>query len=786
MGGEDGERIVRHARRALRLDAPVSLAVAALLAGCSGGGGGGGVSPTPPPVSSPSPSPSPGASPSPSPSPADYDTAEYRATVGAVSMNALALYSRGATGANVRVGVIDSGIDLQSEEFGDCSAGIGAGSCRINSASRDTAGNGSLDDQGGHGTAVAFTIAGRRNGAGTHGVAFDAQLIVLRADEPGSCSGGTNDDCDFPDDAIARGIDAARTGGARVVNISLGGESPDNNVLQALNRATAAGMIVVISAGNDGRANPDAFAMPAANAAIARGLIIIAGSVGASDTISSFSNRAGSGANFYLAAVGENVRAPDETNTPLLWSGTSFSAPQIAGAIALLAQAFPNLTGAEIVQILYASARDVGAAGVDPIYGRGVLDLTRAFQPIGSMSLAGSSARVADSVNGQLSAPMGDARQGPLGAVLLDGFDRAYAMDLARTIDRQGPAGRLPALMASRQRSFAAGLKDMRVAVTLVPSGDSVRIERLALSGDDAARARALAASVTGRLGSGAQFALGVSESGNALVARLAGRSDPAFLVARDPVHGSGFDVDAGGAVAVRQQLGPWGVTLAQEFGDVLTLRDSQFAALRWRRERFGYSRATLGIDREIGALRLGLSATRLAEGETLLGARFTGALGAARASSMFADMSARWDLGSGWELGGSMRRGWTFAALRGVEGGGTIRTSGFAADLGKFGVLGGRDWLGLRMAQPLRVSGGGIHLTLPADWDYATESVTAWNRTRINLTPQGRELDLELAYSRPLWSGDISLNVFARRDPGHYAAIPDDRGAAVRLSLGF
>ena len=116
-------------------------------------------------------------------------------------MNALTAYQHGGTGAGIRVGVIDSGIDLQSAEFGDCSGGVGTGTCRITAASRDTAGNGTLDDVGGHGTAVAFTIAGRRNDAGTHGVAFDAQLIVARADSPGTCADTSEDGgCSFGDE----------------------------------------------------------------------------------------------------------------------------------------------------------------------------------------------------------------------------------------------------------------------------------------------------------------------------------------------------------------------------------------------------------------------------------------------------------------------------------------------------------------------------------------------------------------------------------------------------------
>ncbi|MBC9034193.1 S8 family serine peptidase [Sphingomonas sp. JC676] len=708
-------------------------------------------------------------------------------------MNALVAYNHGGTGSGIKIGVIDSGIDLQSQEFGDCSGGIGTGTCRISGASVDAAGNGTIDDVGGHGTAVAFTLAGRRNDVATHGVAFDAQLIVARADTTGSCSGtpGANGDspCRFDDVAIAAGLDAARAGGARVVNISLGGSAPDARLIQAIDRATAAGIVIVISAGNDGpnAPNPDDFTSAANNPAVARGLIIIAGSVGSNDVISDFSNRAGTSANAYLTAVGENVRAPDETNTAFLWSGTSFSAPQIAGAVALLAQAFPNLTGAQIVQLLYATARDVGAAGVDPVYGHGVLDLTRAFQPVGSMSLAGSGGAASQQVNASLSTPMGDASQGSLGAVVLDSFDRAFAMDLARTINHQGNARRLPALMASRDRSFSVGMHDLQVAVSLVPGRDSVRIERLGITSQDANVAQMLAATVSGRLGSKAQFAIGASESGNALTARLAGRNDPAFLIARDPSTNSGFDVDVGGSVAVRQVLGSWGLTVASEFGNVLTRRDTQFEALKWKSERFGYGRMTLALDRRFGGLRTGLSLTRLAENDTVLGARFSGALGAARADSLFVDLGLRYDLGAGWNLGGSMRQGWTDARLRaGVHGSGLIRTNGFSADIGKTGLLARGDTLGFRVAQPLRVASGGIDLQLPQGWDYYTESVDNWAVSHLNLAPEGREVDYELSYRWPLLGGDISSNLFLRQQPGNFAALPADKGGAVRLTLDF
>lgn len=744
-------------------------------------------SPTPTPTPTPTPAPTPAPTPTPTPTPtSSYDTAEYRATVGAVSANSLAAYSKGATGLGIKVGIVDSGIDLQSAEFGT----------RIDPASADVAGDTSIDDEGGHGTAVAFTIGGRRNDAGTHGISFDATLIVARADTPGSCA-TTKDNgdsgCSFNDSAIARGIDLAVTNGARVINISLGGSAAGAPVINAINRATAAGVIVVIAAGNDGTADPDPFAQ-VANNAVSRGLVIIAGSVGPNDSrtpgadvISSFSDKAGNSIVHYLAAVGEKVRAPDNNNTPYLWSGTSFAAPQIAGAVALLAQAFPNLTGAQIVSILFQSARDAGDVGPDAVYGQGVLDLTKAFAPIGATSIAGTPARVSLGLNGTLSAPMGDARQGALNSVILDSFQRAYTLDLASTIIHGSPQLTLVGALQARVRNYSSDLGNTSVALTVAPTRGGALVQRTMLSSAQAERARAIAGIVTQRLGSTASFAIGFAESGATLSARLAGRADPAFLVAQDPTHQLGFDSQVRGAMAVRQTLGKWGVTVSTENGAALSRDAEAMAAVRDHYLRFGYLKAGLAIDRRFGRLTTALSGTRLMESGTLLGARFGDGLGGTRATSWFVDVAARIELGARWSLGGSLRRGWTFADLRsGVDGRGTIHTDAYSADIAKDGLFDARDSFGLRIAQPLRVTRGGIALRLPTDYDYGTGAVTAWTTQTLNLAPTGHEIDVEGRYALPFLWGDLQTNMFYRRDPGNFAALPDDVGATLRWSAAF
>lgn len=324
-----------------------SLPAAALLAlsACSGGGGGGGggsiVTPGPTPAPTPSSTPTPTSG---------FDTAEYRASAGAFSMNALVAYNRGATGAGIKVAVIDTGIDLESPDF----------TGRIDPASADLVGAGTVDDVSGHGTGVAQLLAARRDGAGFHGVAFDATIIAYRVEPP--CAGA----CFLSLTAIAQGVGLARTAGARVINLSVIGDSaPTAAMRDAIDQATAAGIVVTICAGNEAQSQPQVWgAALADDMAISRGLVVLVGTVNGSDTILGSSNRAGTSANNFITAREGSCSA---------------ATPLVSGALALLAQANPGFSGAQLVNLLYSSARDAGAPGVDAVYGRGVVDLTRAF-----------------------------------------------------------------------------------------------------------------------------------------------------------------------------------------------------------------------------------------------------------------------------------------------------------------------------------------------------------------------------------------------------------------------
>ncbi|MFX6759380.1 hypothetical protein ABTH30_21050, partial [Acinetobacter baumannii] len=89
---------------------------------------------------------------------------------------------------------------------------------------------------------------------------------------------------------------------------------------------------------------------------------------------------------------------------------------------------------------------------------------------------------------------------------------------------------------------------------------DGTHVSRLSLTGDDSERARAIAATVVGKLGARADFAIGMATGAPVLSAQLAGRADPAFLIARAPLRELGFAARSGNAFAVRRRFGPWGL----------------------------------------------------------------------------------------------------------------------------------------------------------------------------------------------------------------------------------
>jgi hypothetical protein len=242
----------------------------------------------------------------------------------------------------------------------------------------------------GHGAAVASLIYGAHDGQGVMGIAPSATVVAYN---PFDSTGTAN----WAD--ITTGVQKLKAEGANVVNMSLGvpGTTFDqgwNGVFASLSvTLTLKNTVFVMAAGNEGVVQKNNVAWSLLNPAF-----IVVGSVDAANNISNFSNQPGNACltpllgicagdklmNHFIVAPGELIMVDDGHGGVTRQSGTSFAAPQVSAAIALLQGRWPWLVNFpnETASIILNSAKDLGAPGVDPVYGHGLLDVTASQSPL--------------------------------------------------------------------------------------------------------------------------------------------------------------------------------------------------------------------------------------------------------------------------------------------------------------------------------------------------------------------------------------------------------------------
>lgn len=225
-----------------------------------------------------------------------------------------------------------------------------------------------------HGSLVAGPLGAALNGTGMLGLAYNATLVSIRAD----FDGGLDGECAFYPTDLARALDYAAEQQAQVVVLPLQGRKPLGPAFEAaLERLVQSGAVVVIAAGNGSASQPTWPARYAVDPRYA-GSIVVAGATGWDGMITRWSNKAGLAQAYYIAAPGEWI-ITDCVEKCAIVSGTSFATPYVAGALALIMEAHPDITGRQAVQRILEAGRDAGDPQTDPIYGRGILDLSRAF-----------------------------------------------------------------------------------------------------------------------------------------------------------------------------------------------------------------------------------------------------------------------------------------------------------------------------------------------------------------------------------------------------------------------
>jgi subtilisin family serine protease len=291
-------------------------------------------------------------------------------------IGAPAAWSR-TTGAKVRVGIVDAGVDLAHE---DLVGRVVANASCLKSKGDPNACTGSAQDEVGHGTHVAGIIAANRdNGLGVAGVAPDAELVVAKvADEGGGIQ---------IDDANA-GIKWVVDHGAKVVNLSLGDlifvrtAAFGSKLSEGIEYAWQKGAVPVIASGNS-----DLFGAGVGSQNYGDLDALVVGATGPDDLVADYSSPTGN-AKWAIVAPGG---ASDGNETHQIWStywekdkqnqygylaGTSMAAPHVTGAVALLLA--QGLSAQEAVQRLLDTADPTVSCGADSPTCKGRLDVARA------------------------------------------------------------------------------------------------------------------------------------------------------------------------------------------------------------------------------------------------------------------------------------------------------------------------------------------------------------------------------------------------------------------------
>ena len=266
---------------------------------------------------------------------------------GAVPFDGNALSFLGINGDNstwgegVTIAVIDSGITAHE-------------ALPENITHFDFVDDGSTSALHGHGTAVASLIAGQNQI--TPGVAPAADLIDIRV---------ANSNGNSSSFQLAEGIFQAVDAGANILNISLGSYSDSGFVQDAIEYAVSQGVAIVASSGNEG------FTQAAFPAAYPN--VVTVGAVDSEGTLVDFSN---TGAALDITAPGLEVFSAWTDDRYIEFTGTSASAPYVAGAIAAGISEF-GLTPTQSIELVIANTNEAGLPGSDLSYGSGNLDVGR-------------------------------------------------------------------------------------------------------------------------------------------------------------------------------------------------------------------------------------------------------------------------------------------------------------------------------------------------------------------------------------------------------------------------
>ena len=750
-------------------------------------------------------------------------------------------YGMGLSGDGETVAVVDSGFNTSHEEFANK---VSSGEVtEYNTLSSTT-----------HGTHVAGTAAGDYNNnssafssanwSGTNypllsygmmGVAYEAKLHLTDYDVAGSYTDTVA--------MMAAATSSAKTAGAIAQNNSWGwgncrtatgcsetidvyvsyqnnnGTSDAATIARSVTGSTASWEsylsaldsfqstgVVVVSAGNDvnsSEVNVQAglpqLATELAEAWLVVGNIDTSGSTVSSSSVTRQGNQCGVVAEYCVQADGTEITSGNTTNNSYsVLDGTSMAAPMVSGSVALLAQAFPNHTPAQLVDRILASANNdfftaTGTTsfingvthGYNSEFGHGIVDLSAALQPVQTSSMI-------PPVNGT----------GPLNT-RYGNINSARRFSLAETNVKLGSAfgDSMSSALRGRKAYFYDALNggfafDLGTLIGDKPAGTSSNLSfDTVMGGNQLLRRKAT---------NGISFILQPIENG----------SDDKKVMAFIPISDTtssfvGNDVHLQNAMSFSQRDGGQitGVTSDSSFSipfvsasengtSAGTLTEAGSGALSFavfNGASKDYGLATNGFVSEYGS-EIGSSYVSTFVGLTneangFLETSVEGAFAEnAKAETTYAGVSSYGWLGSKWSYNALASVGSTDMKVDGLGMLSDLRdvtSTSFAFEIARpFGAL-DSDSIHIGISQPLRVERGKASVSVPGL--YETGGALQYTNADVDLAPSGRQVDLNLGYQAKLYDHiNVGIQMALSQDYGHVKSDDVTGNAVAFLKMSF
>ena len=682
-----------------------------------------------------------------------YQAGAYRVPYAYYAINLNAAQAAGYTGKGVTVAVFDTGLNVTNTKFaGNMATGFnifgnnGAGSVGV-----------TTDNGGTHGTFVSGIIAANLNVTTTanignfYGIAREAKIMPIQiADTVGNYS--------FTDTQLATGIKYATANGARIFNnswnssatladlsaaygatkyVGLMTNSWYKEEIAAWQAASKAGILNVWAAANYSKADPGYYAaLPSVVSGLASTWITVV-ATDQTGVLASFSNACGVAKAYCMAAPGSNITSAYGVDRTGTGSGTSFAAPMVSGAAALMMQKWPTLTGNQIQQILFNTANKSGVYANANIYGQGMLDLTKAFSPVGTLtvtsgngtpiSLTGTYVASSGAFGGTLTKMMGGITM-----IGLDDYKRDYQVNAGSAV-------------------FAKTTLNAWGDQLALFGGDETRTKDGTVISGSANGMRSSFAMTSNKDGYGAAFGSNISPS-LAYGAFANGSVRGSDLVLLNSVGNPYMNMAPNSTSAAvsygNTKVGAFTNTVPRD--DVLQMQRSdvpQMAGgiiehtMKWEG---GYVSASLGM---------------VTENNSVLGTTSGGALSMGRgANTAFTGITAGFDLDNNWSAFGGATIGYSMieasqnsmvSSVKGLSSGNAF------AGVTKSKIFGDADRLGLVIGMPMRVNSGTATLNAPTSLNM--DGNVNFNTYKVGLASNAVEFSTQAFYTTDL-SNEQSL----------------------------